>query len=58
MICMGCWKEVAKGSLVAHRQTQHGVEKSRLGQEGNEAAGGDNRRTYRMVSPTKAGPRP
>ena len=57
VICPECGKELAKGSLVAHRQTQHGMEKRGLGQEGDEEAGGDEPRTYRMVFPTKAGTR-
>ena len=48
---------MAKGSLVAHRQTQHGVEKWGLGQEGEEEAGENNPGTYRMSFPAKAGPR-
>ena len=58
VLCPECGKEMAKGSLVAHRQTQHGVAKGRLGQEGKEEAGGDEPRTYRMAFPAKAGPRP
>ena len=52
-----CGKEVAKGSLVAHRQTQHKVAKGRLEQEGDEAAGVKNPITYRMAFPAKARPR-
>ena len=51
MLLTECGKEVAKGSLVAHRQTQHGVEKGRLGQ-GNVPI------TYRMVFPANPGPMP
>ena len=53
-----CWKEVENVSLVAHLQTQHGVAKGRLGQEGNEAEGGNKTRTYRMMFPDKDVPRP
>ena len=48
---------MADRSLVTHRQTQHGVAKGRLGPESDEAAGGNEPRTYRMVFPAKAGPR-
>ena len=58
VICPKCWKEVAKGALVVHRQTQHGVAKCRLGQEGNEEAGRDDPRTYRMAFPAKSRHRP
>ena len=58
VICPECGKELAKGSLVAHRQTQHGMEKRGLGQEGDEEAGGDKPRTYMMDFPAKAGPNP
>ena len=43
---------------MAHRQTQHGVAKAGLGQEGKEEARGDKPRTYRIAFPAKAGPRP
>ena len=33
ILCPECGKELAKGSLVTHRQTQHGVAKGRLGSE-------------------------
>ena len=39
MLCPEYGKELEKGSLVAHRQTQYGVEKGGLGQEGEEEAG-------------------
>ena len=42
---------------MTYRQTQHGVAKGGLGLEGDEAARGDNTRTYRMAFPEKAGPR-
>ena len=58
MLCLEYGKEVSKGSLVAHHQTQHGVTKGRLGQEGDEAAEGDNPITYRMEFTAKAVPRP
>ena len=58
MICPECGKEVAKGSLVAHRQTQNGMAKGRLGQEGNEATRVNEPRTYRMAFPAMEVPRP
>ena len=58
MLCLECGKEMAKGLLVAHCQTQHGIAKGRLVKEGDKAAGGDDLRTYRMAFPAKAGPRP
>ena len=58
MICPESGKEVSKGSLVVHHQTQHGVTKGRLGQEGDEVAEGKNIRTYGMMFIIKAVPRP
>ena len=56
--CPECRKELEKGSLVTHRQTQHGLAKGRLGSEGDEAdKGGDDTRTYRMEFPMRLGPR-
>ena len=50
--------DLAKGSLMTHRQTQHGMAKGRLGLEGYKADGGvDEPRTYNMAFATKAGPR-
>ena len=57
MICPKCGKELTKGSLVEHRQTQHGVSKGGLGQVGDEEGGGDEPRTYMMLFPEKAGTR-
>ena len=34
VLCLECRKEIAKGSLVAHRQNQHNVVKGGLGQVG------------------------
>ena len=54
-----CGKELAKGSLLIHRQTQHGVAKRGLGLEGDEAdESGDNPMTYRMAFPTRSGHSP
>ena len=47
---------MAKGSLVTHRTTQHGVAKWGLGPEGNEADGVNYPRTHRMEFPEKAEP--
>ena len=58
MLCPEYGKEVSKGSLVAHHQTQHGVTKDSLVQEGDEAAKGENPRTYRMAFTVKYGTRP
>ena len=49
---------MAKGSLVTYCQNQHGVAKGGLGPEGDEAAGGDDPRTYSMAFNAKAGTRP
>ena len=57
MLFPECGKEVARGSLLTRRQAQHKVAKGRLGQEGDEAAGGNKPRTYRMAFPVKARPR-
>ena len=56
VLCLGCGKELAKGSLVAHRQTQNGVEKRGLGQEGEKGARGDE--PMNLAFPEKSGPRP
>ena len=53
-----CGKDMTKGSLVTHLQTQNGVAKGGLVPEGKKADGGNNTRTYGMVFPAKAGPRP
>ena len=58
VLCLECRKEIAKGSLVAHRQTQHGVPKGGLGPEGDEVDGGNDPRTYTTLFPAKVGPRP
>ena len=49
---------MAKGTLVMHNQTQHGLAKWGLGTEGNEASRGNEPRTYRMAFPVKVIPRP
>ena len=58
VICLDYGKDLAKGSLVTHHQTQHGVEKGGLGSEEKEADGGDEPRTYRLTFTAKAGPSP
>ena len=49
---------MARGSLAAHLQTQHGVAKGEPGQEGNGEGGDNEPRAYRMAFLEKAGPRP
>ena len=57
--CLECGKELAKGSLVTCRQTQHGGDTGMLGSEVDKLDGGGNKpRTHRMAFPTRAGPRP
>ena len=56
--CLDCGKDLERGSLVAHRQTQNGVAKRGSGKEGDEECGGDNPRKFRMLFLAKAGPRP
>ena len=58
MLCPECGKELEKGSLVVHLQTQHSVVKRSSWQVGDEEGGGDDTRTYRMAFPAKSGPRP
>ena len=59
VLCPECGKDLAKGSLVTHRQTQNDVAKGRLGLEGDEIdRGGNEPRTYKMEFLTRAGPRP
>ena len=58
MLCLDYGKELTKGSLNVHRQTQHGVEKGGPGQEGEKKGEGDKPRTFRMVFSAKSGPRP
>ena len=55
--CPECRKELAQGSLVTHRQYQHGVDKGGLVPEKDDSDGGDEPRKYRMAFPAKAGPR-
>ena len=63
-ICPECGKDLEKGSLVMHRQTQNGVDKGGLVSEGGRVGradgcnGGNNPRTYRMAFPAWLGPRP
>ena len=53
--CPECGKDLARGSLAAHCQTQHGVTKGGPRQEGDREGRGDEPRTYRMAFLTKAG---
>ena len=48
---------MAKGSLVAHRKTQHGVLKGVLGQVGNKEVGDNDPIIFRIAFPEKSGPR-
>ena len=48
VLCPDFRKELAKGSLVAYRQTQHGVAKGGLGQVGDKEARGGKPRIYRI----------
>ena len=57
VLCPECKEELAKGSLEKHCQTQHGVAKGRLDSEGDEADGGNDPRTYRLVFPAREVPR-
>ena len=54
--CPECGKDLARGSLAAHHQTQHGIEKGGPGQKGDGEDGGDKPREHRMEFSTKAGP--
>ena len=47
-----------KGSLVMHRQIQHGVAKGSSGQVGDKEGEGGDPRTYRITFPVKAGTSP
>ena len=49
---------MARGSLVTHCQTQHGVDKGGLGSERDDADGGDEPGTYRMAFTAREVPRP
>ena len=58
VLCTECGEDLDRGSLVTHRQIQHGVAKGGLGSEGDKADEGNNPRTYRLAFPARAGPRP
>ena len=58
LLCPECGRDLAKGSLEAHRQTQNDVVKVGSGQEGYKEGRSDEPRTFRMEFPAKAGPRP
>ena len=57
MIYPECKKDLARGSVVAHRQTHNGVGKGGSGQEVEEEGMGNNPINFRMVFPEKSGPR-
>ena len=58
VLCLECRKDKKKGSLVTHRQTQHGLVKGGLGPAENESDGGYDTITYSMAFPVKVGLRP
>ena len=58
MICPECGKDLEKGSLVVHRQTQNGVAKGGSGQVGNKDGGGNEPSIYRIAFTSKSGPMP
>ena len=58
MLCPECGKDMTKGSLVTHRQTQNIVAKGGFVPEVDEAERGYEPRNYSMTFPSKAGPRP
>ena len=58
MLCPECGKEMTKGSLVTHCQTQNSVSKGGFVAEVDEAVRGYEPRTYIMKFPVKEGPRP
>ena len=53
--CLECRKDLTRGSLAAHRQTQYSMEKGSPGQEDNRKGGGDDPRTYIMEFMAKSG---
>ena len=57
-ICCECGKDLVRGSLDVHCQTQHGVAKGDPVQEGKIEVWVNKPRTYRMSFPNKEGPRP
>ena len=56
VICIERRKELARGSLAAHYQTQHDVAKRGTGQKGNGEGRGNKPRNSRMAFPQKSGP--
>ena len=58
MQCLDFRKDLTRGSLVSHFQTQHGVDKGGLGQEVNKQGGGEEPSTLRVVFPEKSVPSP
>ena len=53
--CLECGKDLVRGSLDEHQQTQNGVTKGGSGQEGDGEGAGNDPRTYKMAFPEKAG---
>ena len=58
VLCPECGEDLAKGSLVAHCQTQYGMAKGGSIQEGENEDRVNNPRTFRMEFPAKAVPMP
>ena len=56
VICIERRKELARGSLAAHYQTQHDVAKGGTGQKGNGEGRGNKPRNSRMAFTQKSGP--
>ena len=57
VLCPECGKDLVKGSMMVHRQTQNGVEKGGSGQECDEEGGGNKPRTFIMAFYAKSGMR-
>ena len=57
VICMECGRELERGPLLLHCQTQHGTEKGGLGKEGDKEGGDDETRTFWMEFIAKLGTR-
>ena len=58
VICPECGKDLERGQLDAHFQTQNGMVNWGLGQEEDREGRGDKPRTYRMEFLAKSGLRP
>ena len=58
MHCQEFRKYLARGSLAAHCQTQHGVARGGSRQEGDKESGDNELSSFSMAFPVTAGPRP